>query len=105
MLSTVSVTSGRILSAGEAKPNLLIGTNIFNNCPQFRMGEKETLMEMIIATRNVSRDYKLPGRETVQGMFLDKCFDNQIKNQCEKLLNGQTYMELIFKTMVQQSRS
>ena len=42
---------------------------------------------MISAARNISRDYKIPGREMVQGPLLDKCFDNHIKNQCEKLLN------------------
>ena len=42
---------------------------------------------MISSVRNVSRDYKLPGRETVRGLLPDECFDNHIKNQREKLLN------------------
>ena len=65
MLSTVSVTSSRILSAAEAKLTSLIGITIFNNDLQFRIGEEETFRAMINAARNVSRDYKLPGRETV----------------------------------------
>ena len=44
-------------------------------------------MEMISTIRNVSRGYKLPGRETVRGLLLDNGLDNNIKNQCEKLLN------------------
>ena len=43
---------------------------------------------MISSARNVSRNYKLPGRETLQGPLLGNCFDNHIKNQREKLLNG-----------------
>ena len=88
MLSLVPVTSGEIFSAAEAKLTLLTGMTIFNNCLQFRIGEDETFRAMISADSNVSRDYKLPGREMVQGLFLDNCFDNHIKNQREKLLNG-----------------
>ena len=66
MLSTVSVTSGRIFSAAEAKLTSLIGIAIFNNGLQFIIGEDETFREIISASRNVSRDYKLPGRKTVQ---------------------------------------
>ena len=33
-------------------------------------------------------DYKLPGREMLQGSLLDKCFENHIKNQRDKVLNG-----------------
>ena len=88
MLSTVLVTSGRILSAEEAKLASLIGMIIFNNGLQFRIREEYTFRETISASRNVSRDYKLPGRETVLGTLLDHVFDNHIKNQCEKLLNG-----------------
>ena len=65
MLSTVSVTSGRIFSAAEAKLNSLIGMTIFNNGIQFIIGEDETFRAMISAARNFSRNYKLPGRETV----------------------------------------
>ena len=61
----------------------------FNNFLQFKIGEDKTFREMISAVRNVSRDYKLPGIETVQGPLLDNCFDNYIKNQREKLLNGE----------------
>ena len=43
---------------------------------------------MISSARNISRYYKLPGGETVLGTLLDKCFENHINNQCEKLLNG-----------------
>ena len=71
MLSMVSVTSGRIFSDAEAKIIALIGMTIFNNGLQFRMGEDETFREMIRAARNVSRDYNLPGRETVRGQLLD----------------------------------
>ena len=42
---------------------------------------------MISAARNVSRDYKIPGRGTLQGTLLDKRFEDHIKNQCDKLLN------------------
>ena len=87
MLSTVSVNSGRIFSAAKSKLNSLIGMIIFNNGLQFRMGEEETLREMISSARNVSRDCKLSGRETVRGPLLDNCFENNIKNQREKLLN------------------
>ena len=52
---------------------------------------------MISSTRNVSRDYKLPGRETVQGPLLDNCFENHIKNQREKLLNGADIYGLHFQ--------
>ena len=83
----VSVTSGIIFSAAESKLTLLIGMTIFNNCLQFRIGEGETFREMISAIRNVSRYYKLPGRETVRGALPDNCFENHTKNQLEKLLN------------------
>ena len=52
---------------------------------------------MISASRNVSRDYKLPGRETVQGPLLDNCFENHIKKQCEKLPNGADIYGLHFQ--------
>ena len=55
--------------------------NIFNNGLQFRIGEEDTSREMPSAVRNVSGDYKLPGREAVQGSFIDECFENHIKNQ------------------------
>ena len=42
---------------------------------------------MISAVRNVSNYYELPGRETVLGPLIDNCFENNIKNQSEKLLN------------------
>ena len=78
--STVSVTSGRIFSAAEATIISLIGMTIFNNGLQFRIGEGKTFMEMISAARNVSRDYNLPGRETVQGPLFDNCFEDHTKN-------------------------
>ena len=87
MLSTVSVTSGKIFSAAEDKLTSLIGMNIFNNGLKFRIGKDKTFSSIIGAARNVSRDYTLPGRETVRGTFLDNCFENHIKNQREKLLN------------------
>ena len=88
MLSTVSVTSGRIFSADEYTLTSLIGITIFNNGLKFIIGEEETFRAMISAARNVSRDYKMPGRETVRGPLLDNCFENNIKNQREKLING-----------------
>ena len=63
MFSMVSVTSGRIFYAVEAKLTSLIGMNIFNNGLQFRIGEEDTFREMISAVRKFSRYYKLPGRE------------------------------------------
>ena len=88
MLSTVSVTSYRILSAAEAKLTSFIGMTIFNNGLQFRIREDDKFRAMVRAARNISRNYKLPGRETVLGPLLDNCFENHIKNQREKLLNG-----------------
>ena len=70
MLSTVSVTSSRIISAAEAKLISLIGIYIFNNGPKFRMGEDETSKAMISTVRNVSMYYKLLGRETVRGLSI-----------------------------------
>ena len=61
---------------------------IFNNGLQFKIGEEEIFRAMISADKNVSRYYKLPGRETVRGPFLDIIFGNHIKNQHEKLLIG-----------------
>ena len=55
MLSTVSVTSGIIFSAAEAKPTSLIGMTIFNNGLLFRIGEYETFRAIVSATRNASR--------------------------------------------------
>ena len=52
---------------------------------------------MISAVRNVSRDYKLPGRETVRGPLLDNFFENNTKNQRDKLLNGADKYKLHFK--------
>ena len=52
------------------------------------MGEEETFREIISTSRNVSMDYKLPGRETLQGALVNKCFENHIKNEFERLLNG-----------------
>ena len=74
MLSTVSVTSGRIFSAAESKLTSLIGITIFNNGLRFIIGEVEISRAMISAARNVSSSYKLPGKETVQGLLLDNCF-------------------------------
>ena len=84
MLSTVPVTSGRIFYAVVAKLISLIVMTIFNNGLQYIMGEEETFRAMIISARNISRYYKLPGRETVRGPFLDNFLENNIKNQCEK---------------------
>ena len=97
MLSTVSVTSGKIYITAESKLTSLIGMAIFNNGLQFRMGEDETLNEMISAVRNVLIYYKLLGRETVQGTLLDNCFDKNIKNQRDKLLNGAEIYGLHFQ--------
>ena len=97
MLSTVSVTSGIIFSAAEAKLTSLIGMIIFNNGIQFIIGEDETFRAMISTARNVSRDYKLPGRETVRGPLLDNRFENNIKNQHEKLLSGEDIYQLHFQ--------
>ena len=52
---------------------------------------------MISASRNVSRDYKLPGSETERGPLLDNCFENHIKSQREKLLKGEDIYGLHFK--------
>ena len=65
MLSTVSVSSGIILSASESRLTSLNGMTIFNNGLQFRIGEDATFNANISADRNVSSDYKLLGRETV----------------------------------------
>ena len=65
MLSVVSVTSSITFSATEAKLTSLIGMTIFNNGIQFIIGEEETFRAMTSAFRNVSRDFKLPGRETM----------------------------------------
>ena len=70
---------------------------IFNNGLQFIIGEYNTFREMIRATRNISRDYKLPGMETVRGPLLDNFFENHIKNQCENLLNGSYIYGLHFQ--------
>ena len=52
---------------------------------------------MISAARKVSRDYKMPGRDTVQGPFIDNCFEDHIKNQCDKLLNRSDIYGLHFQ--------
>ena len=52
---------------------------------------------MISASINVSRDCKLPWGEKVKVPLLDKCFDNHIKNQPEKLLNGAYIYRLHFQ--------
>ena len=62
MLSMVSVTSGRIFYAVEAKLTSLIGMTIFINGLQFRIGKDNKFRAIISATRNVSRYYKLSGR-------------------------------------------
>ena len=65
MSSTVSVTSGIIFFAAESKLTSFIGMTIFNNCLQLIIGEDETFRSMFIAARNVSRAYKLLGRDMV----------------------------------------
>ena len=65
ILSILSVTSGIIFSVTEAKVTSLIGITIFNNDFQFIIGGKDTFRGIISAARNVSRDYKFPGRDTV----------------------------------------
>ena len=65
MLSTVSVTSGRIFSATEAKLTSLIVMNICNNGLKFIIGKEEKFRAMISDARKFSRDYKLPGMEKV----------------------------------------
>ena len=62
MLSTVSVTSGRIFPAAEFKLISLILMTIFNNGIKFIIGGEEKFRAMLIAARNISRDCKLPGR-------------------------------------------
>ena len=52
---------------------------------------------MISSFRNVSRDYKLPWMETVQGLLIYKCFENHTNNQCEKLLNGKDIYGIHFQ--------
>ena len=52
---------------------------------------------MVSADRKISRDYKLPGMEAVQGKLIDKCFDSHINNQCEKLLNGEDIYVIHFQ--------
>ena len=52
---------------------------------------------MISAAINISRYYKLPVRETVREPFLDKCFENHIKNQRDKLLNRAVIYGLHFQ--------
>ena len=98
MLSTVSVTSGRLFSAAEAKLTSLIGMTIFNNDLQFSFGEDDTFRAMISAAIDVSKDHTLLGRETVQGPLLDNCFENHIKNQRDKLLNGAGIYGLHFQS-------
>ena len=97
ILSTVPVNLGRIFSYAEEKLTSLIGMTILKNGLQFRFWEEEALRAMLIATRNISRDYKLTGKETVWDPFLDKCIDNYIKNKREKLLNGAEIYELHFQ--------
>ena len=58
-------------------------------------------MAMIIAARNVSRDYKLPEREIVLGPLLDKFFENNIKNQRERLINKAYIYGLRFQSDVE----
>ena len=82
MLSTVSVTSGIIFSAAEAKLKSLIGMEIFNNGLQLGIGEDETFRAMVSASSNVSSDYNLPGSEIVRGPLVGNFFDNHINNQC-----------------------
>ena len=72
-MSNFPATSVIIFSAAESKLTSLFGMVIFNNGLQCRVVEEDTLRAMISADRNVSRDYKQPGRETAQGMLLDKC--------------------------------
>ena len=97
MLSTVSVTSGIIFYVAESRLTPLIRMAIFNNGLQFIMGEEETFREIISAARNVSRNYKLPGRETVQWPFLDNVFENHINNQRDMLLNGEDIYGIHFQ--------
>ena len=89
MLSTVTVTSGRIISTSEYKLTSLIGMTIFNNGLQFRIGEEDTFREIISAVITVSIGYKLPGGRRCEGRLLIIFFQNHIKNQHEKLLNGE----------------
>ena len=70
ILSTVSVTSGIIFSAAEAKLTSFIGMTIFNNGLQFIIGEEEKFRAMISAIRKFSRDYKLPLRRRYEGSLL-----------------------------------
>ena len=93
----VSVTSGTIFSSAESKLTSFIGMTIFNNDLKFIIGVEDTFREMINAARNVSRDYNMTGRETVQGLLIDDCFDNHIKNRREKLLNGADIYGLHFQ--------
>ena len=97
MLSTVPVTSDKIFSAVEAKITSFIGMKIFNNGIQFRIGEEETSRAMIRAARKVSRDCKLPGRDTMRGTLLDNFFENHIKNQREKLVKGADIYRIHFQ--------
>ena len=65
MLSTVSVISGKIFAAEEAKLNSIFVMTIFKKQIQFKIGDEYTCRSMVSASRNVSRYYNLPGRETV----------------------------------------
>ena len=55
MLSTVLVTSGRVLSAAEAKLTSFFGMNIFNNGLQFIIGEDQKFRAMVSSSIKVSR--------------------------------------------------
>ena len=60
--------------------------DILNNGIQFRIGKEDKFRTIISAARNVSRGYKLTGREMLKGPLIDKCFENRINNQHNKLL-------------------
>ena len=70
---------------------------IFKNGIQLRIWEDETFRAIISTARNVPRNYNLPGRETVRGLVLDNVFENHIKSQHEKLLNGADLYGLHFQ--------
>ena len=103
MLSTVSVFTGRIFYDAEAKLTSLIGMTIFNNGIQFRTGEEETCMAMISAVRNVSRYHKVTGMKIVRGLFIHNFLIIISRTNLKGYQTGQTYMDFIFKVMVQHS--
>ena len=85
-VSTVSQQS-TMFQQSDAKMTVLMAMFIYQNAIPFRQAEDHAFQAMIMHARNISSDFKFPGREKIRGPLLTACHDRHMLTVKEKLLN------------------